>query len=211
MQGNIESIQIGLPKEMPHYAGVMETAVRKDEVNEAFLAMEGFEGDEVANKKYHGGLDRAILLYAYDHYDKWEKEFHTKLRKAAFGENVTVGGLTEDNVHIGDIYQIGAAFIQITQSRIPCDTLSKNNNIKKILPRLVETGYTGYLARVIQEGLIYKSDKVTLIERQPHSVSVLFTHNTYFHDKTNKEAIKRILACEALAEDWKNKLNKLIL
>lgn len=208
---SIHSLHVGVPRTLKHDGENYISAIHKESIHEAYLTKDGFREDQVADKKHHGGSDRAILVYPYEHYELWNNEFQTTLKIPAFGENLTISGMTESHVHIGDVYQIGAAVVQVSQGRIPCNTLSKYNGINEILPRLVETGYTGYLCRVIEEGVISKVSNINLLEREPDSESVLFGNKTYFHDRSNKEALEKILANKFLADEWKQKVNKLLL
>ncbi len=130
----------------------INTGIRKETVEEAFLTREGFRGDSVANLRFHGGPDRAVCVYPYEHYSRWAEEFERPLPASAFGENLTVSNMLEADVHIGDTFQLGEAVIQITQSRIPCSTITKRTNHPLLLKRMVETGFTGYLCRVLVEG-----------------------------------------------------------
>ena len=95
------------------------SGIRKETVAEAFLTKEGFRRDGVADVRFHGGADRAVCVYPYEHYVQWEKEFGEPLPPSSFGENLTVSNMLESGVHIGDIFRLGDAVIQVTQSRIP--------------------------------------------------------------------------------------------
>ncbi|MFD1738489.1 MOSC domain-containing protein [Bacillus salitolerans] len=211
-KAKLVSLNIGLPKKIDlENEETRQSGVGKVSVPKAYLTKEGFTGDGVQLTKFHGGLDRAILCYCYEHYEKWNKEFNKHLKIPGFGENLTISGLSEENVWIGDIYQIGEAKIQITQSRIPCNTLSKYNGVESLLSKLVETGYTGFLARVLKEGWIYEDSSVSLIERNPNAVSVQYTNEVYFHDKKNIEGIRKILNSKDLAVAWKDILMSRLL
>lgn len=187
----------------------MRTAICKDLVSEVFLTQEGFSGDGVADLQHHGGLDRAVCFYPYEHYEMWEKEFNIKLPSSAFGENLTVTGMLEEEVYLGDLYQIGDAVVQITQGRIPCSTISIRNGVNTFLKRIVETGFTGYFGRVLKEGTIRNDSKLTLIKPHPEQISVLFANHTLFHDQKNRDAVRRILGVQELASVWRVKLEKL--
>ncbi|WP_204556869.1 MOSC domain-containing protein [Bacillus ectoiniformans] len=186
----------------------VHTAICKDIIEEAFLTKDGFRGDDVADKKHHGGPDRAVCVYPYEHYQLWEKEFHTVLPPAAFGENLTVAGMLEQDVCIGDIYRLGDAVIQVTQGRVPCSTITKRIPIPELLKRLVDTGFTGYLCRVLEEGVVRKDSSIELIERHPMKVSIQFTNEVKYHQKTDKEAIRKILNVKELADEWRDSLEK---
>ena len=175
------------------------SGIRKETVAEAFLTKEGFRGDGVADVRFHGGADRAVCVYPYEHYVQWEKEFGEPLPPSSFGENLTVSNMLESDVHIGDIFRLGDAVIQVTQSRIPCSTITKRTNLPFLLKRMVETGYTGYLCRVLEEGIVREDSEITLLERHPAQVSVLFTNQIYIHNPKDKivKALKRFLTFQS--------------
>jgi MOSC domain-containing protein YiiM len=196
----------GMPEQMAYSPDKeMRTGICKKQVDETFLAKEGFQGDGVANLKYHGGPDRAVCVYPYEHYKKWNEEFDTELPMSAFGENLVVAGMLEKEVCIGDVYQVGDAVIQVTQGRNPCDTITKRTGVKGILKRMIETSYTGYLCRVLKEGTITQDAEVKLIEAHPNQVSVWFTLDLYFHHSKDVEGMQRALEVAELAEDWEYK------
>jgi len=206
----IHTLAIGMPKEL-HYSNgrSMITGIEKRKVQEVYLSARGFEGDDVADKKHHGGPDRAVCLYPAEHYIQWEQELGKPLPTAAFGENLTVTNMLEADICIGDIYKIGNAVIQVTQGRVPCSTIDKYAEASILLKRLIETGYTGFLARVLEEGIICADSKIELVEKHPEGISVLHCNEVYFKNK-DALAMKRIQVVDALAEDWKQKLEKRI-
>ncbi|MDM5190137.1 MOSC domain-containing protein [Bacillus sp. DX4.1] len=198
---------IGKPKQMQYgEEKEMTTGICKQLTEEAFLSKDGFRGDGVADLRFHGGPDRAVCVYPHEHYALWEQEFQTTLPSSTFGENITVTNMLEHDVFIGDTYQLGDAIIQVTQGRVPCSTISKRLSIPGILPRIVETGYTGYLCRVLQEGIVRKDSQIQLLERHPNQVSILFSNEVYFHRRKDKESIEKILAVPELAEVWYEQL-----
>ncbi|WP_158736175.1 MOSC domain-containing protein [Alteribacillus sp. YIM 98480] len=208
---SIQHLAAGRPQLMMYQNGkVMKTGIQKQSVEEIYAAEHGIENDDVADKKNHGGTDRAVCIYPYDHYSKWENEFNATLADAAFGENITACNMTEEKVCIGDTYKIGDAIIQVTQGRIPCDTISRRTNIPNLLSRVVETGNTGFLCRVLKEGTIRKTDPIELVEQHPNQVTVAFSLHTFFHNSKDLEAMKKIAAVDALANSWWEKLEKRI-
>ncbi|HDX9579521.1 TPA: MOSC domain-containing protein [Bacillus pseudomycoides] len=207
MEIELIHFSIGKPKTIQYTENKeMTSGICKQLVEDAFLSTDGFQGDGVADLRFHGGADRAVCVYPYEHYDLWENEFRTSLPSSAFGENVTVTHMLEQDVCIGDIYQLGDAIVQVTQGRIPCSTISKRLGIPGILPRIVETGYTGYLCRVLQEGTVRKDSQITLLERHPHQISILFANEIYFRGQKDIEGMKKIIAVPELAEDWRKSL-----
>ncbi|OCX60076.1 MOSC domain-containing protein [Lysinibacillus sp. AR18-8] len=206
----IYTLTVGMPKELVDSKGrSMITGIEKQRVQEVYLSSQGFEGDDVADKKHHGGPDRAVCLYPAEHYIQWEQELGKTLPVAAFGENLTVTNMLEADVCIGDIYKIGDAVIQVTQGRIPCSTIDRYTEANTLLKRLIETGYTGFLARVLEEGTICADSTIELVEKHPARISVLYCNEVYFKNN-DAIAMKQIQAVDALAEDWKEKLEKRI-
>ncbi|MEH7380915.1 MOSC domain-containing protein [Bacillus sp. JJ1533] len=205
----IKNFSIGLPKKMTYGKNEeMMTAIRKQAVEEAFLTKDGFRGDGVADLKHHGGPDRAVCIYPYEHYSLWQSEFLVQFPLPTFGENLTLTNMEEKDVCIGDIFQVGDSVIQITQGRIPCSTITKKTNNPYLLKMMVQTGFTGYLARVLKEGIVRKDSTISLEERKSNQVSILEANEIYYKRPRDIEGIQKILAVEELADEWKDMLNE---
>lgn len=204
----ITKLSVGLPKVMNFKEGTMETGIDKAVVQHAYLDFDGFKGDDVADKKHHGGADRAVCVYPREHYDYWEETFGSALPAAPFGENITVTHMTEKEVCIGDIYRIGETVIQVTQGRMPCVTINKQTKNNELLKQMIETGYTGYLCRVIEPGGITSGTEVELVERGPGEVTVFESHIAYYHDQKNIELIRKVISVDVLADRWKSRLTE---
>ena len=174
------------------------------------LTKDGFQGDKVANRAVHGGPDRAVCLYPFEHYKQWENEFNKALQIPAFGENISVEHMLEQDVYIGDIFSLGDAIIQVSQGRIPCATIPNFNREVRLLHRVVETGFTGYLFRVLKEGMVPENSSINLVERRQNKYSVLKGNKLLFHDRKNKQEIGEFIQIKELADVWKIKLNQLI-
>ncbi|MDN4493466.1 MOSC domain-containing protein [Ureibacillus aquaedulcis] len=205
----LKSFSIGLPKTMTYENDrLLETGICKESVDEALLTKDGFSGDGVANLKHHGGPDRAVCVYPYEHYALWEKEFGTSLPASAFGENITVTNMLESDICIGDIYQLGDAVVQIAQGRVPCSTINKRTGLPTLMNCMVDTGLTGYFCRVLKEGKVRSDSKITLIEKDPKEISILWANEVYFQRPTDIEAMQTLLSVEALADKWKGYMTK---
>jgi MOSC domain-containing protein YiiM len=203
-------LNVGMPEEI-NWNGKKElSAIRKKGVAKAFLSKDSFRGDGVAAAEFHGGPDRAVCFYPVEHYSKWSEEFGKDLAAPTFGENISASGMTEADIYIGDTYKLGDAVIQVSQGRVPCSKISKNNQIGQLLKRVVETGYTGYFFRVIQEGMVKEDSEIILLERKQDNMSILRANEIYFHDRNDYEAIEELLHIDDLAEEWKKSLEKLL-
>ncbi len=208
MERKLLTLNIGRPNLHVWKGRTENSAIAKKGIEEVLLTKNGFKGDYVANREFHGGPERAVCLYPYEHYWQWEQEFNQTFRMPAFGENICAENMLEEDVYIGDTFTLGDAVIQVSQGRIPCSTISKHNHVDSLLGRIVETGYTGYFFRVLQEGIVTTSSKLTLIDRQQEKFSVLRGNQLMFHDRKNREAIEEFLEVKELAEVWRGKFLK---
>ncbi|PEO10719.1 MOSC domain-containing protein [Bacillus wiedmannii] len=203
------SLNIGLPKEVTYGGKVIHTGINKKQVRETvFLSFLKFNGDGQADLVHHGGVDKAVCVYSGEHYRYWEKELNQALVYGAFGENITINCLCEEDVCIGDTFQIGEAIVQVTQPRQPCFKLAKKYNIPKLPLYFQETGYTGFYFRVLKEGWVSPADTLKLIKSDPKGVTVAFANRIMHKEKQNMEGLKRILEVHALSTSWRNTFEK---
>jgi MOSC domain-containing protein YiiM len=206
----IESLNIGLPKKEIFYGKEIVTGICKVPVTKPLILSKlGFEGDGVGDSKHHGGTDKAVCVYSVDYYPYWEDVLGIKLPPASFGENLSVSNLKEDDVCIGDIFQIGAAVVQISQPRQPCKTLAARYGRSDMVKLVVDSGRTGFYFRVLEEGTVEKGDALILKERDTHRVTVSFANRILHHSRDNCDGIKKVLAVPALSESWQRSFQEL--
>lgn len=209
--GQILYLNVGKP-ELENWKGKAEqSAIRKKRVKQALLTQNSFEGDGVAATEYHGGPDRAVCFYPFEHYQQWSAEFDKKIETPTFGENISALGMKEADVYIGDIYRLGEATIQVSQGRIPCSKISKNNGIDLLLKRVVQTGYTGYFFRVLEDGIVNGDAEIVLLERKQDDFSILMANEILFHRRNDRKAIESLIGTEGLAVAWKEEVTKLLM
>ncbi|MBE0167352.1 6-hydroxyaminopurine reductase, partial [Klebsiella michiganensis] len=148
------------------YDGSRPSAIGKIQVDgELTLGDLGLEGDEQAEKKIHGGPDRALCHYPREHYAHWARELPQQADlfcAPAFGENLSTEGLTEKNVYIGDIFRWGEALIQVTQPRSPCFKLNYHFAVSDMAQLMQNSGKTGWLYRVVAGGQVSSDTPITL-------------------------------------------------
>ncbi|MFP7297166.1 MOSC domain-containing protein [Neobacillus niacini] len=197
----------GLPKDSVYKNEPYVSGIWKEQTDELDVGLEQINGDQVANPEYHGGSDRVVCVYPFEHYAYWESVFVGKLTPSAFGENLTPKGMKEDEVCIGDIFQIGEAVLQVSQGRYPCSTINKRNNNNLLLKGIIKTGYTGYFFRVLEEGKITPDSQIKKLFSHPAQITVSSIHHLYFHDSSPSiEVIDKILAVKELAGQWRTYL-----
>ena len=206
----IESLNIGNPKDEIFHGKKIRTGICKVPVSEALqLGKLGLEGDGVANLKHHGGVDKAVCIYMVDHYPYWQEILGVALPPAAFGENLSVSGMNEDDVCIGDIFRVGTALAQVSQPRQPCSTLAARYDRNDMVKLVVDSGRTGFYFKVLQDGVVRRGDQISLTESDPNRVSVTFANQIFHHDRRNREGIEKVLAVPALSQSWRQSFQKL--
>jgi len=206
----ITSLNIGMPKrESFHGKDFLTGMCKKPVAGPLLLTKLGFDGDGVGDRKHHGGEDKAVCVYSLDHYAYWGSVLGIEMPGAAFGENLSVVGMREEAVCIGEIYAIGTAVVQVSQPRQPCGTLAARYGRSDFVKLVAESGRTGFYFRVLTEGQVRAGDTLTLMERDPRCVSITFANNIFHHDRTNRDGIEKVLAVPALSGSWQRSFQEL--
>lgn len=206
----IKSLNIGRPVKETFFGKEIVTGICKKPVAGLVrLGKTGFEGDGVGDLKHHGGPDKAVCAYGVDHYSYWERILGIALPLAPFGENLSISGLEESAVCIGDIFEAGTAVLQISQPRQPCSTLAARFGRNDMVKLVVDSGRTGFYLRVLEEGVMEAGNALLLMRRDPNEVTVSFANRIYHHDRKNREGIEKVLAAEALSDSWRQSFLKL--
>jgi MOSC domain-containing protein YiiM len=127
----------------------------------------GVAGDEQADLSVHGGLDKAVYLYPAEHYAFWETVSQqalqpTPLAHGKMGENLTITGLNEKNVWVGDTLSIGSARLRVESPRNPCFKFNAVMGFKHAAKMMVQSGYCGFYCSVVQPGFLTAGDKITV-------------------------------------------------
>lgn len=210
MNRKIINLAAGKPKEYHWNNKKVLSGIGKSRVHTLEVEKSRIIGDDVANHKAHGGPDRVVCFYPFEHYAYWEETFDKKLSMPAFGENITATGMTESQVSIGDVYRIGDTVLQVTQGRVPCVTISNYNEEGQFLKKVLETTLTGYFFRVLEEGTITLDSEISLLGRDSNEISVSYATNILFHQKDETAAVEKILKVDALADEWRDRFLKLL-
>ncbi|MBF0564082.1 MAG: MOSC domain-containing protein [Nitrospirae bacterium] len=207
----VQYLSVGLPKKEIFNGVECITGICKAPVGRPLhLGKEGFEGNGVADLKHHGGEDKAVCLYCLRHYSYWEDVLGIKLPVAAFGENLSVANIAEGDVCIGDVFQLGTATLQVSQPRQPCKTLAARYGRNDLLKMVVDTGFTGFYFRVLQEGIVEPGQRLLLMDRSNPDVTVAYANHVFHHDRKNRAALEKILALSALSASWQVSFRELI-
>jgi len=201
LSGRVLGVCVGKVKPMPAGDRVHQTAfVKEPATGPVPLGPLGLEGDE-HEFPAHGGPDQALLVYSADHYPFWREEFGIDpAPPGAFGENLTVTGLTEAEVCIGDTFRIGSVLAQVTSPRAPCYKIGARFDRRDLPVRMQETCRTGYLLRVVEGSLLRAGEAMTLVSRPADTVTVAEAARVRAVDRDDWEAVARVAALPEISE-----------
>lgn len=172
-----------------------------------WLGYEGFQTDEQADPRFHGGVDKAVCVYPSEHLPYWNEINGLEgMGHGAFGENLATLGMLEDGVCIGDIYSLGEARVQVSQPRQPCWKLGRRWQVKDLAAQVERTGKTGFYFRVLQHGLVRGGDSLELRERPFPQWTVELCNRIMHQREGGPEAARALSECPALSGSWKDGL-----
>lgn len=201
------SVNIALPRAVDHKGRRVLTGIYKEPVaGPVPLRREGLEGDGQADLKVHGGPDKAAYAYPIEHYAWWQEQLgRGPFPHGQFGETLTVQGLLEQDLGIGDCLRIGGALLQVSQPRTPCFKLGIKMGAEDFPRRFQDSGRTGFYLRVLVEGPLRAGDGIEIVSRHEpwHSVQELWRWSHL--ERANREAARRALELAPLAQSWKDK------
>jgi MOSC domain-containing protein YiiM len=176
----------------------------------------GLVGDMQANRKVHGGVDKALLAYCGVHYPRWREIFANTIPDAlsirdglapgAFGENLTFTGLAEPDVCIGDRWQLGEVVVEVSQPRQPCSNLSRRWNRPSLVKEVIANGWTGWYLRVITPGMLSAGDSVSLLERPHPDWPIPRAHRAMYGLSENPGDAAELASLPVLSMAWREEL-----
>jgi len=206
------SVNVSLPVEIRHGNQPVRTGIfKKPAAGPVRVGAGNLEGDGQADRKNHGGEDKAVYAYSFDHYAYWREILDTEaLPYGQFGENLTISGLDENESCIGDRLSVGGALLTITQPRVPCFKLGIRLGDTKV-PRLFsESCRTGFYLRVLREGVIEAGDEVKVLERGHAGISVKALFGAWLKPAGTDAAriLRRALEVPELAAAWRGQIEK---
>jgi len=205
----IISTNIGEPRIVNWNGKEVKTGIFKYPVDyPIFLGLEDVENDHVIDRRYHGGFDKACYLYSSDHYGYWQKLYpELEMPYGIFGENLTVEGLYESQINIGDIFKIGKAVVQATQPRQPCFKMEFRFNNNQIVQQFINSGFSGIYVRVLEKGNVRTGDSMELIESKD-SLSIQKIYELLYTSEFQKEAVEQAVNDPFIAASCRRDLLK---
>src|SRR5918998_1806870 len=196
----IISLNVGLPSIRRYEGRKVVTGGAKSPVPVAVLRFGNFEGDRQADLVNHGGAEKAVCVYPFDHYPYWQRQLGRDIEPGAFSENLTVSGAIETGVCVGDVFRIGEASVQVSQPRMPCAKLAGKNG-SKVLPKLIaNVGYTGFYMRVLSEGMVAAGDGFDLVLAHPERITIADVNSIIYEKSYDVALIKRLAELPGFSE-----------
>jgi MOSC domain-containing protein YiiM len=202
----IISLNVGRPRLVVWNGQSVSTGIYKTPVDgRVMLRALNLDGDRQADLNVHGGHAKAAYAYPAEHYEYWRDELPgVELPWGMFGENLTIEGLDESSVNIGDRFRVGSAEVTVTGPRMPCYKLGIKFGRADIVKRFLASGRTGFYFSVRREGEVGAGDEIELLGRDENHVTVADITRLYARDKDNVELMRRAVAVEALPESWRD-------
>lgn len=199
------SVNVSLPKEITYQGRITTTGIFKGPVTgRVMLRTLSLDGDGQADLKNHGGIYMAAYAYSFEHYDYWRRELgRTDFPFGQFGENFTVEGMLDDDVHIGDVFRVGGALVEVTQPRVPCFKLGIRMELPQFPKMFLSSCRVGFYLRVLEEGEVGAGDVLERVTSEPEPMTVREVCHLLYFDAKNLEGAKRALRSKALSPGWR--------
>jgi MOSC domain-containing protein YiiM len=209
----VVSVNVGQPREITWQEKVVTTSIFKNPVaGRVAIRKLNLDGDRQADLTVHGGPDKAVYGYAFEHYAFWRRELpDAELLPGAFGENLTTEGLDEHDLSIGDVVRIGTATLMVTQPRVPCYKLSARFGRADMVKRFAAARHSGFYFEVVEEGAVAAGDSIAIVERASERMSVAELNDFYFtKELPDPEVLHRALRLRGLAEVWRKEIAAIV-
>jgi MOSC domain-containing protein YiiM len=174
-----------------------------------WLGREGLAGDAQADRRVHGGPEKAFHQYPVGHYATLGMAFPDAfpgLVPGSMGENLSVPGWDETNIHIGDVFRLGDARIQVSQPRSPCWKIDTRHDAEGMARLIDERGLTGWYFRVVEEGEVMTGCDFTLLERPSPDISLAYLWTTWRELRPDPAELERLAKAPGLTQNWQDKL-----
>lgn len=201
-------VQIGTPRPLG-CEGQMSAIWKFPVFGKVEVGREGLAGDAQADRRVHGGPEKAVHQYAFHHYEAWRKRFPQaapQLLRGSFGENLSTDEHDETNVFIGDCFAIGTAVLQVCQPRRPCWKLDHRFVAPGLASAMQETGWSGWYFRVVEPGTIEVGNAMTLVERLPGAISLADFWRLFHAPGVDADALSSLRGLPGLASNWVKKI-----
>lgn len=206
------SVNVGLPGDVAWQGRTVHTGAWKAPVSgPAMVRRLNIDGDGQGDLDGHGGENRAVLVYQLGSYARWRKVLgRPELGSGMFGENLTIEGMADDEVCIGDRLRIGQAEFEVTQPRVTCFRVGMRLNEPRLAAMMVAHHRPGFYLRVLQEGQVHPGDDITLLERGRHALSVAEADALLYLPERPVDRLRVAVDIPALSPGWRTSFHDLL-
>lgn len=206
------SVNVGLPRDIEWKGRTVHSGIWKDPVPGRRRANRlNLEGDGQGDLAGHGGEQRAVFVYQIESYRYWQERLHrTDFVHGQFGENFTIEGLPDDEVCIGDTYQIGGALFEVSQPRVTCYRVGIRMNEPRMPALLTASGRPGFYFRVLREGDVGAGDEIVQVAEGRERMTVAEINALLYSPQHTPERLTRALRIEALSPGWRSSFAALL-
>lgn len=204
------AVSVGEPHEVVADDRLVRTSIFKSPVTGRIpIRNNNLAGDAQSDLSVHGGRAKAIYAYPYEHYAFWRGQLpDIDLQPGHFGENLTIEGLLEADVHVGDRLRIGTAELLVTQPRLPCYKLGIRFGREDMVKRFLASRRTGFYLAVASEGDLGAGDAIEVLDRHPAAVSIPELLGMYLKEGVSPDRLREVIAIPALSDAWRTELQK---
>ena len=199
------SVNVSRPRDISHNGKTVRTGIFKQPIDGRTMLRElNVDGDGQADLVGHGGIYKAAYVYSFENYRYWENELgRSDFEFGQFGENFTVEGMLDDDIHVGDTFRIGGALVEVSQPRVPCFKLGIRMGVLGFEHVLLSSNRIGFYLRVLEEGEVGAGDAIEPVERDPERLSVAKVHNLLYFDLGDLDGARKALRIKALSPGWR--------
>jgi len=190
------SLNVGRPQFKTWNGKEILTSIFKQPVTDSrTVSITNIEGDEQSDLSVHGGIDKAVYSYDLSNYQHWKKILQRPdWGYGLFGENLTTTSLPDEEVRIGNVYQIGSVILQAVQPRFPCIKINLRFNMPDMINRFAEEKKAGIYYKVLQEGRLQAGDEINLVEESPYEVSITDYVECYYSKGKDLRVLSTLLS-----------------
>ena len=199
--GRVLSINVGRPREFVYNGRHAKSAIWKLPVVGRIAARGvNLEGDDQADRKAHGGLDKAVYAYAVEDSRWWEEKLGRSFSYGQFGENLTTEGIEVNDALIGERWEIGSTVLEVSEPRVPCWRLGVRMEDEMFPRRFTEALRPGAYLRIMVEGNVGAGDEIRVIFKPVHDLTIRDFFRIYTRDR---DEVERLVAIPGISEDWR--------
>jgi MOSC domain-containing protein YiiM len=208
----VASVQISNgPRTVPYRGKTIATGIFKEPVaGPVLIRRMGLDGDIQVDRRYHGGTNKAVYSYAFEHVEFWKATWQRAIPPGLFGENLTTTGLLETDVRVGDRYRFGEAILEAVQPRQPCFKLGLKLGSTKAIADFRSAGRPGIYWKVTDEGIVEAGSPIALVARPEHAITIHDLWRIVTLDQSDPATAELLLTSHSLDAEWREPLEAMV-